>query len=96
MIFAATSALSMPTALKTHLSPLLSAKAVLYGTTPKGPMLFTSTHTSKTTDRELNSLQSSAAIIKLQPLVVSTQTQSLLSSTMTLATSLELVMRSPS
>jgi hypothetical protein len=94
MTFAATSALSMPTALKTHLFPLLSAKAVPYGTMLKGPMLFTSTPTFKTTDRELNSLQSSAAIIKLQPLEVSTQTLSLLSSTMTLATSQEMVMRS--
>jgi hypothetical protein len=61
---------------------------------PKMSMLPSSMPTFKTTDRELTSWQSSAARIKLLPLVVSTQTLSLLSSTMTLATSLELVMRS--
>jgi hypothetical protein len=56
-------------------------------------MLLSSMPTSKTTDRVLTSWQSTAARIKLLPLVVSMQTLSLLSSTLTLATSPELVIR---
>jgi hypothetical protein len=86
MTFAVTSALSMPTALKTQLFPLLIVKAVLYGTMPKRTMLFSFTPSCKTTDRVLTSSQSSVAIIKLLPSVDSMPTLSLLSSTLTLAT----------
>ena len=92
-IYVETSALSMPTALKTQLVSLLIVKVAPYGTMPKVSMLPSSMPTFKTTDRELTSWQSSAAIIKLLPLVVSMQTLLLLSSTLTLATSQELVMR---
>ena len=92
-IYVETSALSMPTALKTQLVSLLIVKVAPYGTMPKSSMLPSSMPTFKTTDRELTSWQSSAARIKLLPLVVSMQTLLLLSSTLTLATSQELVMR---